>query len=303
MNKDLTNTMATEDNGKLPIKKEDMFTELRGLLLREAARIDLMRGPEATRAFLGFEYVADEAQAYYPLEFLNQIQLEDFEIARNFSLAYDYAFQVGEWMKFDETVEHRLRGVTESFPRFGVEGEQSPYYDDDSACRRISDLAVARYQLTHYSIMPTIEQLALLANMSPAAVRNSLSQEGIKPEGKPACIGNSVAWEWLSKRRGFIPNKTLDERKETAKEKTHRIFTGASFSNALRHAALEAGLTGKDDELCAGIAVASKTDEAFVRSLLANHPIADLGKLKAVSDALGLHNPRFTAVAIELALE
>ena len=177
---------ATEDGRKLPFTKEQVFHELREIILREGGRINLMRGPAATKAFLGFDYEADEhddGRVNYKEEYLSQIELEEFELARNFDLAYDYAFQVGRWIKFNEVIESRLRGITHAIPEWGVEGTPNPYFSKDSKCRHVAELATARYHLTHYHISPTIDQLALLANMTDAAVRNSLSQENIKAEG------------------------------------------------------------------------------------------------------------------------
>ena len=306
MSKDASNGSAvTEDGRKLPFTKEEMFTELREIILREGARIDLMRGRAAAKAFLGFDYEADEhddGSNNYSQEHLQKIRLDDFELARNFGLAYDYAFQVGKWMQFDEVVENRLRGIAHAMPQWGVEGSQTPYHASDSTCRHVAELATARYLLTHYHHSPSIEQLALLANMTQAAVRNSLSQENIKAEGKPAQVENEAAWEWLSKRRGFIPNKALAERKETPQEKTQRIFNGVSFTNGLRHAAIEAGFNGDDTQISTGVSSAAGIDKTFVEGLIGGYPAPELTNLKAVADTLGLYYPRFAALAVEIAL-
>lgn len=301
-----TSVATAEDGRKIPFTKEDMLAELRELILREAARIYFIRGPAATYALLGFEYEPEEMgepEKNYSPDLLDKIVLDDYGLARNFNLAYDYAFQIGEWMKFDEVTDGEIRAVTMGFGEYGVEGSPNPYHQKGSKCRHVLELAVARYHLNAYDLYPTIEQLSLLANMSEAAVRNSLSLEGIKPEGKPARVSNDVAIEWLQKRRGYIPDKVLAARSETIREKTNRIFHVASFANGMRHAATEVKITGDDEATIRAVAVASQTDESFVRALFSGKPVADLQKLLAVADALKLDKARFASIAIERALE
>lgn len=291
-----------EDARKLPFSKEEMFAELRYLLLIEAGRIDLMRGAPATEAFIGFPYEVDEYEAKYPDSDLKRINLGDFELTRNFDLAYDYAFQRGKWSHFDEVIEQRLRSVTHGFPEFGPEGEQNPYHSENSKCRHVAEMATARYHLAHYEASATIRDLALLANMSEAAVRNSLSAENVKPEGKPARVDKETALKWLGGRRGYIQNRDEAARGETAEQRTSRIFGGVTFQNAMRHAVFEKKLDETGKSAAEAIAKNSGVELSFVQKLMDGKPVIDIDHFCLVAQTLNLDAPKFAAYAVEQAL-
>lgn len=293
----------SEDKRKVPFSKKALLDELRHLLLIEAARISLMRGAQATEAFIGFPYEADEYEENYPDSELKRINLDDFEFVDNFDMAYDYAFQCGNWMRFREMAEQRLRSVTHGIPILTVEGNQNPYYAENSKCRLVADMATARYFLAHYESGATIRELALLANMSEAAVRNSLSAENIKPEGKPAArVDNETALKWLKGRRGYIPYRNEAAQGENAEQRTLRIFENIPFQNAMFHAFSDVDLRYHGEGWAEAIAKEWGMEVKFIEKLIEEKPIIEIDNLCRVAEMLKLDKAKFAAFAVEAAL-
>lgn len=148
-----------------------------------------------------------------------------------------------------------------------------------------------------------IRELALLANMTVPAVRTSLSKEGIKLEksvrkGRDGQneIGfrlNGVeALAWLSRRRGFIPQREKVE--ESAAARIARIMAAdAGFPEFFGHLVEANGTTLE------ALAQAAAVDGAWVETLAAgNHALMDVEAIRRVARALEAPEPEFAARAI-----
>lgn len=317
-----TKTKSDDQGAAIPFTREDMLLELRELLLIEACRIDLMRGPKATEAFIGFTLDLDglnsENSDFFTRldEASKKIELHNFALTRNFELAYDYAFQIGSWASYDEAIDTRLGSVAQSFPSFwGVVGrmiEHSPYHLENSKCRHVVDMASARLRLFVLGEGLKIRQLALLANMKEPAVRNSLSSDGIKTEGKRGLVDAERALTWLSDRRGYIPTKAIVEQSRDIPEYTARVLQENNFADALRLFAQEQGVWRPGDSLTEAVTRASSVDSKFVQQLVdgvpalitSNNaaPSIDIDSISRVGRALNIDVPKFVASAVELAL-
>ena len=82
----------------------------------------------------------------------------------------------------------------------------------DSPLRTVLETFFARYGMNVYEKALNIRELSLLAGMTESVARASLSKEGFKLERSGASDESSMlsseeALRWLTKRRGFIPNK------------------------------------------------------------------------------------------------
>ena len=341
-----TSNTVRADNRKLPFKKEEMFVELRALLLIETARIRLLRNPAAAKAFIGFDikeparhfqqeefleqdgntsspdfpsttsHMSDSVRvsnhkAQYDQSDLSQINANGFDAFRVFDMAYDYAFQTGNWMLVEACTVDVIRSLSYGFPQRDVAGNLSPYYDERSRCRHILEMALARARVEYQDeydgdIGSTIRELSLLANMSEAAVRNSLSAEGIKTEGKPARVDSQTALVWLAARRGYIPGRHHRETSETTEQRTDRMFNGVALGNAFAHALIEANFAELDLDTSRGfydpdgsvpedIANASGVEIGFVQGLIDGKPELDIAKLCRLAKVLKLDAPKFAA--------
>jgi hypothetical protein len=286
-----------------------MFDELRKILLVCAGHIQLMRGPEAAIAFIGFATTSEHDDWPYEEDDPQKVDLELFATPFNgvkwlLDFAYDYAFQIGRYRFYDEMADQRLISFREGgVPAYDTHGHQNPYYAEDSKCRYIADMAQARYHLEHYDASPSIRELSLLSGMSEAAVRNSLSSEGIKMEdfGGKRRISNEAARRWLYGRRGFIPTKE-DDHKEFWKAYSRGLLE-RDLSTGLKQI-LEQFPTEEDPE---GLTVedlgerAAVPTEVILDMLNWKFPL-DVDILRRVGEALETDVPFFVSRAIESAL-
>ncbi|MFA1624676.1 hypothetical protein ACDY96_18220 [Rhizobium mongolense] len=125
-----------------------------------------------------------------------------FDVTRNLNVAYDYAFQTGAHWIFGLDEDFEIAAFGQGVNYCSFEGAVSPYHYDDSKVRHVVDMALGRFKLEREDDL-TIRELALLAGMTEAAVRNSLSKESIETQGKPAKVSSDIAVMWLQGRRGF----------------------------------------------------------------------------------------------------
>jgi len=163
----------------------------------------------------------------YELQGLTEEKLRSIPIERHFLYrvamdAYDYAYQVGakgldyRW-QIDERM-HEVTAVLEGFPRSDFSGEPSPLDRlNPQKLREVFETFLARYALDQEWDL-SITQLALLAAMGEAAVRTSLSKEGIttiaRLKGQPGVVQYEQAARWLMGRRGFVPSAKFTEEHE-----------------------------------------------------------------------------------------
>lgn len=281
--------------------KEAMLEELRALVLVLSGHIAIAKDLDAAAGFAGFTTTAQDHDRPYAEDDPAKVDLSQFNGSRLLSRSYDYAFQIGEHHGFDETVEQSLRSLMYGFPEWGVDGHRTPYYLDGSLCRHVAEMAQARYHLDHYEGRPSIRELALLAGMSEAAVRNSLSAEGIRTEGgKPVRVENGIARKWLEQRRGYIPTVGMDN----ADSRT------SQSSSVLRERGVGEGLLlllrgrGYADVNTFPQLIADNCSVSvpFAKTLLEGKPMADIDALTRVGVWLALDVPHFVGVAIETAL-
>jgi hypothetical protein len=177
-------------------------------------------------------------------------------------------------------------------------GDPSPFLAPDSRCRHVIDMATGRWNLEcDDSRDLTIRQLALLAGMTEAAVRNSLSTEKIRAQGKPVAVSPRVAAQWLKARKGFAP---------TQHEKNRQAFHVAHTRNLLAAPQLSAGIRVLLSELSMtpeALAEKAKVPVEIVTSLLESRvDIYDLKALQKIGAVLDVDVPYFVGQSIEASL-
>lgn len=128
---------------------------------------------------------------------------------------YSYAYQLDGYEDADEDDWYEASALlSQGLPENTADGTESPLRkNSETPLRIMMETFFARFKLNKLDASVSIQELALLANMTVPAVRSSLSKEGFKlerglredDEGAQLSSGDSL--RWLSRRRGFIPNR------------------------------------------------------------------------------------------------
>lgn len=283
---------------KPPFSKDEMFDELRLVVRVMANHLAQYGSMEAAELLTGFEtgnplypYAEDD-----PAKF----DLSRFGITRFMSAAYDYAFQVGQPSHFGDDTAQDINEFRHGANMQSTEGNRSPMANPDGKCRIVVDTAFARWQLERGDDL-TIRELALLAGMKEAAVRNSLSAESIKVEagrraGEPGTIGCNAAYGWLRKRRGFIDSRDPETRASNKRSEYQAMFRERGLASTFEEIVKDSELSVND--LAAKADVAS----AFLHALARGKPPLDLKAAQRVGEALDLDVPSFVGSVVEAAL-
>jgi DNA-binding XRE family transcriptional regulator len=141
----------------------------------------------------------------------------------------------------------------------------------------------------------TIRQLALLARMKEAAVRNALSKERIAIEsGK---VDPETALAWLRQRRDFVPTRKDEANRERWARSCQSALENQDFGTAFTAMLRDFPMTRE------ALAAKAEVDEEFIDALLAGRPIPDLERLRSVGEALDLDAPHFAGAAVRAVLE
>lgn len=229
--------------------------------------------------------------------------------------AYDYAYQLEGYEVMSEDTHYDIVcGALSGFPGTDRHGNPSPLSSfNDEPLRRMFETSAARWTLYHpdYFSGLSVRALALLSNMTMPAVRNSLSKEGFKletqtyrsegplrEEDNVATLGREDALLWLSRRRGFVPNR--DVVAKPANELVGEIFADPkqTFDGALRRSLIALEL---DNDTTAQRISAPKL---WVEKLIAGATVdIDLNALRSLAKLLTLDEPEFVARAVRHLIE
>lgn len=283
--------LFAETAPKPPFLKEDMMAELRRAFLVQANQIAHAGSLEFARVFIGFKTV----NPLYPYceDDPGRVDLTRFNATAYLDLAYDYAFQTGQHWRFGDVAAQDVREFVRGANLQASDGEQSPLADSDGLCRRAADAAFGRWNLESGRDL-TVRELSLLAQMTEAAVRNSLSKERIAiDQGK---IDGNTALVWLKQRRDFIPTRIDEGHKERWAAHARFVLDHRDFGEAF-------GLILKGYEKSAEeIAGKAGVSDGFIEGLKAGRPTADLEALRRVGEALELDAPHFVGLAVQESL-
>ena len=295
----------TSAEERAPFTRDEMAFETRRAALALASILSNfgpgMAADELAAKYLGveleiydFDRVLDEELARIPVErhFLYQVVMD----------AYDYAYQVGsrgldDGTNVDERA-HQVAAVLTGFPQTDFNGEPSPLNRlGPQKLRQVLETSMARYNLDSGGNL-TVRDLALLANMGEAAVRTSLSAEGIRTMAMGKGLGvvpNGDATAWLIGRRGFAPSARYDGVLDPGSS-MHSIFgaTNLDFVSALQKAIAIAGSN------TAELAARADVSEQWLGQLAAPGEEAevDLLALERLAKALSAPHPLFVGKAV-----
>tara|TARA_R100000750_G_scaffold17798_1_gene11823 strand:+ start:2655 stop:3329 length:675 start_codon:yes stop_codon:yes gene_type:complete len=207
-------------------------------------------------------------------------------------------------------VWHEVDGLLQGYPEADANGEPSPFSNlHDFPLRRMFETFFARYSLFGGEVLVSMnlsmQELSLLANMTVPAVRTSLSKEGFKlgrvhekiagrPDDKAFRLKAGDALLWLSRRRGFIPQRSLPEG-IAVQEKILHLLSNETMPFHMRLG--QAVTLVKQDT--AAFAAASGIDANWLSALLAGKAVSPaIESLRALADALDVPAPAFVGAGV-----
>jgi hypothetical protein len=278
-----------------PFTKDEMEEELREILFIQASQIAHVGSQLAAQEFLGFDFGFSPVATVDQTD-INRIDLSRFAASQYMSSAYDYAFQCGHPWGYSEDDNHNIAALSQGIVPYAAYGDRSPFLASESKCCHVIDMAMGRWCLETDRNL-TIRQLSLLAAMTEAAVRNSLSNEKIETHSKPVSVAANLALKWLSVRRGFIPTKEAENRQQHWLAHTRALLASPRINSGLQTILAELRLSPEAVAKKAGV----PTDR--VQELLAGAPISqNVEELRRIGEALDLDTPYFVGQTIEASL-
>lgn len=287
--------MTKISSNQAPFAKDEMEAELREIVFVQASQIAHVGSQRAAAEFIGFDFDFSPVAAIDRAD-INRVDLARFAALHHLSLAYDYAFQCGHPWGYEEYDNHNIAALSEGITPYAANGDRSPYLAPESKCRHVIDMAMGRWCLETDRNL-TIRQLSLLAAMTEAAVRNSLSNEKIETKSKPASVAADLAIKWLSARRGFIPTKEAENRQKYWLARTRHLLASPRIGAGLQTILTDLELTPEAVARKAGVPSDS------VQKLLAGAPAdQNIEELRKIGEVLDLDVPYFVGQAVEASL-
>lgn len=260
-----------------------------------------------------------------------QIPLDRHPMVDVVRQAYAYAYQLDGAPSDAEALWYEVAPVRDHLPATSINGLPTQMnasgglpgekHAGTGRILRVLETFEARYRL-NAGLNLAIDDLALLADMAPMTVRTSLSKEGLRlldptpadgevtapdsgmaatnpsragrDDSKRSMLGNAEAHDWLSRRRGFIPNRqpgTGVDWKVVARSAFSEPVS--NFPAVLHRIANLAGMSGSD------IAAVAETDIAWAEGLLRGDTVSiDVEAFVRLAQALHVEPANFAGQAV-----
>lgn len=257
-------------------------------------------------AFLG-QPVEIAGREWMSKEEVKSIDITRHALQGHARAAWCYAYQLDGWEDFTPELWHEISCglLSGGYALTDSEGEPTGLdFRNDMPLRQVFETAIARWNWTEHESDLTVRQLSLLSNMAETTVRSSLSKEGFRLDAPNTVdedrssytLSANDALQWLSRRRGFIPNATgpSPDRNRTA---IHEMLADLSipFPTAVRRTADLAGLSDMSG---------SEVDPDWYAGLIEGRAVApDVAALVALADALDVPRADFAARGVRHLLE
>lgn len=298
--------------GRAPFTRDEIIRDVRIAILAMASLIANL-GPRKDCLKVAEDYVGvaldDYCRNIEGHSQLDLIPVEEHQLYTVVMDAFDYAYQLGDPTDYDFSVETRayeVGGILTAFPVCDFDGEPSPLDRlNPQKLRQVLETFEARWALDQGRDL-SVSQLALLANMGEAAVRTSLSAEGIRTitrtgKGEKNQVPHADALVWLMGRRGFVPSRNNVEGSMTSRDLVLSAFLSESlsFEAALKKATSALEKTTSDLATEGGLSVSWMRDLADPDVCA---PI-DLPALQRLADLLEVPVPLFVGRAVSALLE
>ncbi|SHF00910.1 hypothetical protein SAMN05444279_1149 [Ruegeria intermedia] len=296
----------------VPYTWEEIEEQIRLAILAQASILGQFgpSDPTVFQSYLGID--TDTWQADYMDEGqAAAIPLERHQIYHQVKRAYLYAYQLDGFEQASGDDWHETAGLLEGFPQTDFLGEPSPLCPrNDFPLRRVLETYFARWSWHEEGFDLTIRQLSLLANMTIPAVRTSLSKEGFKLEqlrgsdsrrddGSTARLSADDAIVWLSRRRGFIPNRERNPKTHVSKSAYDLMNDPKIEFPDLLRALIEVRSIS-----FAGLAHEAKCSETWLEKLISGQDAEiDLAALQVIAQIFQVDTPDFVAKGVKYLLQ
>lgn len=300
--------------GEIPYTWKQMEEQIKEAILCQASILaEFGPGLDLVADFLGIDHEEFRRMDFSHIE---DIDIQRHDMHYHCKIAYDYAYQLRSFRHKDAfEAWHAVSGMLCGFPQSDADGEPSPLdLNNDFPLRRMLDTFVARIQMFDREFSdgytPTIRELSLLANMTVPAVRTSLSKEGFRLEKSTVRtrgnqeeasfkLNHDDAKLWLSRRRGFIPQRSADPdeqvrqaAKDLLADPAVSLPDAATRIMALRELDVES------------VATSFGIDRAWLTGLLAKETVKpDINAFRLLAQALDVPMPAFVAAGVRYVLE
>lgn len=296
---------------RAPFSRDEIIYEIRLAALGMASHI-AMWGHRQEALNVASHYLGVKLDGY-DYEGNGHPELDSIPIEQHFLYtvvmdAYNHAYQCGDIFDDTFTVDERMTevsGILAGFPQTDFNGEPTPLNELNSQkLRQVLKTFLARYALDTGENL-TVPQLALLADMGEAAVRTSLSAEGIKTissqKGEKNQVPHADAVAWLSGRRNFVPTRRQPGVQGNTGELVSSLFSADSltFEIALQKAISANNTTEEELAKAAGIS-SIWIDELHDDD---KRPEIDVEGLQKLAAALQAPVPLFVGKAVTALLE
>lgn len=299
--------------GEVPYTWEEMEAQIKDAIICQASILETY-GPWADGRLLSeFLGVPLEELEYKGANDFKEIDLTCHSLYHQVRYAYLYAYQLDGWWDCSVEVWHEVDGMLQGYPQTDMHGEPSPFsLLNDFPLRRMLETFFARYTLFGVDSIGgdmTIRELSLLSNMTVPAVRTSLSKEGFKLERVPTTqkdrpddrafrLKEADAREWLSRRRGFIPQREWPE-EENDQQRLADLLSDESIQFNTR-IDLAAKLLELDFSM---LAERAGVDRRWLSTLIQGGIIQpDLSALQRIARTFGQPEPDFAASGVRYIL-
>lgn len=297
--------------GEIPYSWPQIEEQIKEAILAQASILEAF-GPSGD---LVADYLGLDREAFRgnTVEDVRDVDIKRHAIHYHAKVAYEYAYQIGECSDpgSHSSTWHDVDGLLQGFPETDAAGEPSPFCRlNDFPLRRVLETFYARFALFEELALldgsrPSIRELALMSNMTVPAVRTSLSKEGFKLEKTNAVtrsnqeeasfrLNDNDAKMWLSRRRGFIPQRINTDNGQ-AKQIIDQVLADRDIPFPLALTRIMAVCSLQE----AQVAEQAKLDPLWLSNLIAGeHVTPDLSALQAIALVLDVPEPDFVGAGI-----
>lgn len=289
--------------GEIPYTWEEIEKGIKEAIRCQASILDRF-GPSAEKPHLAADFLGLTYDPQMDMEYPPEFDISRHELYRIVRQAYQYAYQLDGWWDCDPSIWHEVDGALQGYPQTDADGERSPFCTlNDFPLRRMLETYFARFSLFEEHLDLNTRALSLLANMTVPAVRTSLSKEGFKlvrmqiadrADEKTFYLTASDALTWLSRRRGFIPQRQYSQG-DSAKDDIARVLANEALGFSER-VAQATKLLGFD---ITTMAEHASVEVDWLLGLIEGKPVSpDVKALCALAKAFGIAEPDFTGAGV-----
>jgi len=291
--------VPADEAARAPVTRSAVLDDLRRMILATADFMGLV-GPVdvSLNQFLGLD--VGEWKIGLATELPQErIDLNRFRITGIVNRAFDFAWQVGDRENRHQLDDEAIciHSFIQLAPQQFTDTGATPMESPDSALRQTLRAARARFYLDN-EIPFSIADMALLARMTEAAARASLSKEGIRTSGGKNDAGLATveyrdAIRWLEKRRGFVPTEKRNTENVGAEDRdVAALFREAGWKDVVIDTT---GIRGVE-----ALAELTQTDAEWVHAIIMEQPAElDIAALERIGGVIANDTPCFVGIAVE----